>query len=446
MSDEVIGLDDDSVSELEQAKKGKPRMFVMLCKGVKILKMFVFRKGQPSTYVQQAKKEGFKGAVYSGVVKGQGQDLTFELAKAEGYDSPPGKELVLKDFLKAHGVKCDPTYAIVDALTVVREEDAAQPESETPKPVQPTNSQAPTSPPPSTPTTPPPASTAPPPPSPLAAEFANRLKALKPNLDRALASQVPLAAQVAQLAATAGAQARKGDFTTALQSLGQLETLVAEALKQLAATPSEDPAAEFNERLKKLLPSIKEAANTAIADSVKLLSSEAGALARGKKFAEAHQKLDELEKLLQRSGDGDAGKTGKPSNEFPKLWAEAKSTWQNAIDTVNGQLEKLAAALREANDEELKDIAEFGLNAVTNNHRVRLQAAMMDVDDAKAEALASKAARASNLVLDFRDHLEVDERVQACDENPFDVTVTIRAELVPALTMLEEALSQATTA
>ena len=43
----------------------------------------------------------------------------------------------------------------------------------------------------------------------------------------------------------------------------------------------------------------------------------------------------------------------------------------------------------------------------------------------------------------FGAHIDTDERVDACDNNPFGVTVTLRAELVGALTKMEEALDEA---
>ena len=57
-------MDTESKKFLEEVKKGKARKFVMICKGVKILSMFVYKKGTVEKYKKQAKQEG-KGSVLS---------------------------------------------------------------------------------------------------------------------------------------------------------------------------------------------------------------------------------------------------------------------------------------------------------------------------------------------------------------------------------------------
>lgn len=125
-------IDDDSIEMLGDAKKGKARNFVMICKGVRILKLSVFKKGQVNAKVQAAKKEGFTGNSYWGVVTGKGNNLRFELSSEEGFDKPPGKELILKDFLKSKAdFKCDPEYVIVKELAPVDEDDEREKSPET---------------------------------------------------------------------------------------------------------------------------------------------------------------------------------------------------------------------------------------------------------------------------------------------------------------------------
>ncbi|MFT5301282.1 MAG: hypothetical protein ACI87E_000398 [Mariniblastus sp.] len=94
-----MAVDSDTKKYLDEVKKGKPRRFVMICKGVKILSLVVFKKGTVEKYKKQAKQEG-TGQFFHGVVDGKGQNISFKLLTSDGYDKPPGKDLILKDFLK----------------------------------------------------------------------------------------------------------------------------------------------------------------------------------------------------------------------------------------------------------------------------------------------------------------------------------------------------------
>jgi hypothetical protein len=69
--------------------------------------------------------------------------------------------------------------------------------------------------------------------------------------------------------------------------------------------------------------------------------------------------------------------------------------------------------------------------------------AIMDVNQASDSAMEEKVSRAQDAVAAFRDHIETDERALACDNNPFNVNVTLRAELVAAFAKLDEALDEA---
>jgi len=57
----------------------------MICKGVKILSMFVYKKGTVEKYKKQAKQEG-RGQFYHGVVNGKGLEIAFNLSSSDGFD------------------------------------------------------------------------------------------------------------------------------------------------------------------------------------------------------------------------------------------------------------------------------------------------------------------------------------------------------------------------
>ena len=107
--------------------------------------------------------------------------------------------------------------------------------------------------------------------------------------------------------------------------------------------------------------------------------------------------------------------------------------WREAMEVVDRQIAALQAALRQTDDDDLHEIADYGLNAVTGGFKVRLTAALISTakDDAPQER-----ARLATVADGFRTHLETESRVAACDDNPFGVSMSIRATLVPALEVI----------
>ena len=127
-------IDSESIKFLDDVKKGKPRRFVMICRGASIQRLAVFKKGSAESILQRLKKEGFKGQSYIGVVDGKGQDISFKLCSSDGYDAEPGKPAFLKAFLSSEaGIGCKPKYEIVPELPNVTEdeEDAATASTDT---------------------------------------------------------------------------------------------------------------------------------------------------------------------------------------------------------------------------------------------------------------------------------------------------------------------------
>ena len=121
-----MSLDADTIGCLEDVKKGKLRRFVMICKGVQIKSLVVYKKGSVERYKKQAKEEG-KGQFYHGVIDGKGVDIAFKLCRADGYEKPPGKELILKDFLNTEAdMKFKPVYEIVDVLPELSDRDESE--------------------------------------------------------------------------------------------------------------------------------------------------------------------------------------------------------------------------------------------------------------------------------------------------------------------------------
>ena len=121
--------------------------------------------------------------------------------------------------------------------------------------------------------------------------------------------------------------------------------------------------------------------------------------------------------------------------EFAKAWPAARAAWQGAIETIDAQMDALQKALRATGDEGYLEVAEYGLNGITGNYKVRLMAAMREVDG------GARRDKLAKLVADFAGHIASDPRVMAVDENPLGVAVSVRQTLRPALDQLLDALA-----
>lgn len=120
------------------------------------------------------------------------------------------------------------------------------------------------------------------------------------------------------------------------------------------------------------------------------------------------------------------------SGTDPAAVKAAALAWREASEAVDAQLGKLQAALKADDDEEMQEIAEFGLNGLTSGHKVAVTAALVGAVRGNAADVPKLAAAARR----FQQFLETDERIEACDDNPFGVPVDIRGQLVPALEQL----------
>ena len=268
-----MAVDSDTKKFLEEVKKGKPRKFVMICKGIKILSMVVYKKGTVEKYKKEAKKDG-KGQFYHGVVDGKGLNISFKLLSADGYEEPPGKELILKDFLKTEaGMKFKPSYAIVEELPKVNESDEVETasESSTSDGVSESDNS-------------------------LADQFRNRLTALVPQIKAVVGT--PSGDEAKLKASEAGVFARKMDFVQANALLDQAETALnaSEGAAATVSTESDNSLADqFRNRLTALVPQIKAVVGTPSGDEAKLKASEAGVFARKMDFVQANALLDQAE-------------------------------------------------------------------------------------------------------------------------------------------------------
>jgi hypothetical protein len=132
------------------------------------------------------------------------------------------------------------------------------------------------------------------------------------------------------------------------------------------------------------------------------------------------------------------GEASATTASSPPDLSRALAGWEDALSKSDTQIGALQQVLRASPDKDLIDIAEFGLNAITGNHRVKIAAALTDLKRG-----APTAGAALRLVTSLLDFINTDERVAAIDTNPFGVRMNLAGTLAPALAQLAEALKAA---
>lgn len=144
--------------------------------------------------------------------------------------------------------------------------------------------------------------------------------------------------------------------------------------------------------------------------------------------------------LLRHALDAAAAGSGnQPSGRLEQVLAE----FDAAQATVNEQIAELQRELRDSADPDLQRIGQFGLNALTGNTRVKLQAAIMELRGGLPTVDPAMARNVARLAEQMAAFLSEDTKVRACDNNPFEVSMSINATLGGAARQLHEVLRQA---
>jgi hypothetical protein len=270
-------IDDESIKFLQEAKKGKPRKFVMIKEGVQIDKLYVFKKGPFDRYVRSAKQAGIRGEAFWGVVRGDGVDIRFELSRSDGFEQPPGKEIRLKEFLREEAnLKFEPTYVIVQTLTPIDETDGETSAQEIAGDVNAEED--------------------------AGLKFIDLLKKILPHVKRALAQPTPESAELAARVREAQDLGRRREFQQGLATLRLVGQLTKQALAETgSATAATSPAQEYWEQSNRLHSLAQEAnANeTSVANEVAQRLAEAERLGQRNQFARANRALQRAERWIE---------------------------------------------------------------------------------------------------------------------------------------------------
>jgi hypothetical protein len=124
---------------------------------------------------------------------------------------------------------------------------------------------------------------------------------------------------------------------------------------------------------------------------------------------------------------------------------DARDKLADALAKADAQVRKLQAVLAVYPDEQLKEIAgspDIGINALTGNYRVRVLAALRDIETATPDKLPAALKKASILVSGFTSHIGSSDRIDACENNWLKVPVKLRETINPALADLSRGIDK----
>ena len=136
----------------------------------------------------------------------------------------------------------------------------------------------------------------------------------------------------------------------------------------------------------------------------------------------------------------DTEAVGPVTAAWEKTWKDARLVWQTASDSIDLQISALQSKLKGSDDPELQEIGEFGLNAITGNRRVRVMAAMRDLDGLDSPPDKGTISKVSKTIEELESHIDNDDRIAAVDNNPFGVTVSVAKSISSALAQVKTAL------
>ncbi len=372
---EGSGVSKESVDFLEQAKKGKPRKFAMICKGTNVVSLVVFKKGSYEKRKKEAKESG-KGQFYFGVINGQGMDMQFTMARADGFESDPVKPTVLKAFLdESADFKCKPSFVFVDQLEAVLDED-----------------------------------------DPLVQRFLQ----LKPTAQQLAASNANLAPQITQLLTDIISKLEEDDSSKAAGPIEQLAGMLngnpASPNQSAPATPSENVPppppppppptqtpdevlkAKLGEALKKLKPLLEQALLAQPARKAELLNAlkVARDSLEQNQLTQAQGQIVELSKTLK----GIIAESPAPSSNNGDTSSDAATAFAARQQTVST---RVAAAVQVAPDkaEALQKVLAFaaqqaskGDYTAANTALDKLEQALNGIDLAQASTANTPTADA----------------------------------------------------
>jgi hypothetical protein len=204
-----------------------------------------------------------------------------------------------------------------------------------------------------------------------------------------------------------------------------------------AGTPANADLAALASRLAALLPALKErAGDPGQRDIIRQSYAACDAAIKAGNAEEAEAGLRQLAQL--------ASTPAPAAGSVPV--AELAVRWEEASTDALGQLATLRRELLKFDDEDLERIARGGLAEVQKlleQHLAPISRLLAAANQDGATLPADTAGALSRNIGALRKELASDDRIRACDNNPFGVRVAIQNRLDEALDTLETACAAA---
>ena len=269
-----------------------------------------------------------------------------------------------------------------------------------------------------------------------AAETARLRTVLSGMIDRLkpiVAGDAEHGAETRTVYGAADAALKAGNIDAARGAIERLETIATEGEDALAEV------AELRAEMQRLLPSLRELVPLPEGGQVRPTWSAAEAALKIADLKASHDAMQTLRMLAARGADA------RRLALLRTAWPAARTAWQEASDEADRQISAVQRAMQSSGDEELEQIAEFGLAALTGRYKVRMMAAVREIDGANLDTLRRAIALGAGIARDFLEHVREDERFAALDDDEFGLglrlTDTLGQGLETVLTTLRKVAS-----
>ncbi|UWQ26014.1 hypothetical protein K3553_06030 [Leisingera aquaemixtae] len=218
----------------------------------------------------------------------------------------------------------------------------------------------------------------------------------------------------------------QGDHDGCAARLDRLEA----ALAKLQAQPEPAPAQSGQAaKLSKLLAAQAARIKTLPPEQAAPLAEQARAIAASLKsgaLPDAAAGLKALIKALDAPAEAEAPQ------------ADVMEIWQAAKEDVDRGVSELQAALRSQNHPVLAQIADAGLAGVTDGNQTALMKALFEMKAATGEARKAAAQALLAQIAAYLKFLRNDPVITMVEDNPFGVSVPVKAPLTSALRQMAD--------
>lgn len=114
--------------------------------------------------------------------------------------------------------------------------------------------------------------------------------------------------------------------------------------------------------------------------------------------------------------------------------------WRDAKERSDAGIAALQSALKSVGHPELDKIVDFGLNGVTQGNQTAMMKALMDYNSAPEDQKPVMASSLLSQVESYRAFVSASRIIDLCENNPFGVSVSIKAPMNTALDRISRAV------